>query len=366
MMVGMLALAAMAMDIGYLLVAKSELQRTADAASMAAAWQLADEGMFEGDPYLSCAMSNARSLASTYTGANSVCSASPEIDPNISNHICGDIVIGHLADWSDPNAVLDLTDPSRFNAVTVRVRRTGAMNGLVPAFFAKALGVNGFAAEAKATAALSSDVGGFRIPFNGCNIHILPFALDEETWDCLCAGQAEDNWCWDPEHHEINCGPDGIREVNLFPQGTGSPGNRGTVDIGSNNNSTNDIARQIVDGISQADLEYHGGKLEFNECGKLGLNGDTGISAGVKDELASIKGHPRCIPIFRTVTGPGNNAMYTIVKFCGVRIMEVKLTGKMSKKRVIIQPCPMIAQGVIQGEIAGTSDLVFTPVRLVR
>ena len=42
--------------------------------------------------------------------------------------------------------------------------------------------------------------------------------------------------------------------------------------------------------------------------GKLYLNGDTGISAGVKDELASIKGQPRIIPIFSTVSGNGNNA----------------------------------------------------------
>ena len=94
----------------------------------------------------------------------------------------------------------------------------------------------------------------------------------------------------------------------------GSPGNRGTVDIGSSNNSTNDIARQILYGISASDLAYHGGKLEFNSCGYLILNGDTGISAGVKDELAEIKGQPRCIPVFSQVNGPGNNADYKIVK----------------------------------------------------
>ncbi len=94
----------------------------------------------------------------------------------------------------------------------------------------------------------------------------------------------------------------------MFPQGTGSPGNRGTVDIGSSNNSTADIARQIVHGISPSDFAQLGGKLEFDDSGKLYLNGDTGISAGVKDELASIMGQPRIIPIFSTVSGNGNNA----------------------------------------------------------
>src|SRR5690606_12049527 len=122
-----------------------------------------------------------------------------------------------------------------------------------------------------------------------------------------------DDWTWNAANETISAGSDGVLEVNLFPQGTGSPGNRGTVDIGSSNNSTADIARQIVHGISAQDLAHHGGRLEFDEDGELELNGDTGISAGVKDELASIRGEPRLIPIFSKVVGPGNNAQYTIV-----------------------------------------------------
>src|SRR4029453_10300558 len=120
-----------------------------------------------------------------------------------------------------------------------------------------------------------------------------------------------------------------------------------TVDIGSSNNSTSDINRQILDGVSPEDLAYHGGKLELDSNGELNLNGDTGISAGVKDELASIKGKPRIIPIFREVHGPGNNADYTIVAFVGIRIVDVKLTGSMSSKRLLVQPALMITRGAI-------------------
>ena len=112
-------------------------------------------------------------------------------------------------------------------------------------------------------------------------------------------------------------------------------------------------------------MAYHGGSLEFNDDGELELNGDTGISAGAKDELTSIKGEPRLIPIFSKVTGPGNNAQYTIVHWAGVRIMDVKLTGAMNQKRVTIQPCPMVVSGVIpSGE--STSSFVYTPVVLVK
>ena len=154
--------------------------------------------------------------------------------------------------------------------------------------------------------------------------------------------------------------------MNLYPQGTGSPGNRGTVDIGSSNNSTADIARQIVYGISAHDLSYLGGKIQFDANGELQLNGDTGISAGVKDELASIIGKPRVIPIFSKVQGPGNNAQYTIVKWFGIRIMDVQLTGAMSKKHVTIQAAPMVVHGVLPSATTGTSAYVYSPVVLVK
>jgi len=118
--------------------------------------------------------------------------------------------------------------------------------------------------------------------------------------------------------------------------------------------------------VSADDLSYHGGKLELDEYGNLYLNGDTGISAGVKDELASIIGQPKVLPVFRTVTGNGNNATYQIVRFVGVRILSVKLTGSMCKKRVIIQPATVTALGAIPSSSSGTSNFIYSPGWLVR
>ena len=164
----------------------------------------------------------------------------------------------------------------------------------------------------------------------------------------------------------VTAGPDGVPEVNLYPQGTGSPGNRGTVDIGSSNNSTQDLKRQILDGISPADLEHHGGRLELDVNGELQLNADTGISAAIKAELNEIKGQPRVIPIFETVAGNGNNANYTITSFAGVRIMNVALTGAMKSKNVMIQPAAMRMRGGIKST-SGTpeSHFIYSPVVLI-
>ena len=246
------------------------------------------------------------------------------------------------------------------------MQQTSGQNGEVRLMFGSLMGVDKTETDGIATAAFENNFVGFGTPADGSNLGFLPFALDLDTCNDMLAGVGTDDWRWDAETGQMVAGADGIIEANLFPQGTGSPGNRGTVDIGSNNNSTADIARQILHGVSAADLAFHGGKLELDQNGELFLNGDTGISAGVKDELESIKGQPHLLPIFSEVNGPGNNATYTIVQFIGVRIMEVKLTGHISNKRVIIQPAAIVAKGGISGGSQITSYYIFSPPWLIR
>jgi hypothetical protein len=362
-MVVMIAFIAMAVDLGYIQNVRTELQRSADSAAMAGAWEL----VADGAPGLTDDTATARTAAAAFAGYNPVCKTAPGVDLNAANSHSGDIVVGYIADISDPNATLDTSDPTKFNAVQVRVRRTSGSNGEVPLFFARALGLNSIGAEATAVSVLASNHGGFRAPSDGDTIGILPFALDKTTWENLVNnGVGSDNWSWDAECEELEAGADGVKEVNLFPQGTGSPGNRGTVDIGGNNNSTADLARQITSGISEQDMIDLGKPLEFDECGKLSLNGDTGISAGVKDELASIIGQTRIIPIFESVSGPGNNAQYSIVQWAGVRVLDVKLTGSQSQKRLIIQPASVITRHGIPTTEANSSWYVYSPARLTR
>lgn len=358
-----LAMVAFSVDTGYILSNKQELQRTADAAAMAACWeygQKLSKGVSPAE-----AVAAGRTAAAQYAGSNQVANLETEIDQNSGNSSSGDLVFGQIVDLYDPNAVVNTASLKDFNAVKIRIRRDETLNGEAPFFFAKIFGLTGQGLNAEATAGYYRNIRGVRAPAGGGNIDVLPYSLDWDTWAALLAGNAADKWRWNADTETITAGADGVLEVNLFPQGTGSPGNRGTVDIGSSNNSTADITRQILYGITPQDLAYHGGSLEFNDEGELDLNGDTGISAGAKDELTSIMGEPRLIPIFSKVTGPGNNAQYTIVHWAGVRIMEVKLTGAMNQKRVTIQPCPMVLSGVIpSGE--STSSFVYTPVVLVK
>ena len=142
------------------------------------------------------------------------------------------------------------------------------------------------------------------------------------------------------------------------------PGNFGTVDIGSPDNSTAIISRQIVYGVNADDLAYFGGELSL-AGGPIQLNGDTGLSAAIKDDLTAIIGLERSIPLFDEVHGPGNNAWFRMVGWGGIRILHVKLTGAPWNKEVIIQPAVVVDDAGVP-DAASASTFVYHPPRIVR
>jgi len=357
LIVGLLAVSALMLDLSRISIARDELQRSADATALAACWQLFDDKVSLRT--LEETTVNAQQTSSELAAANRIANQSPTLSGDL-----GDIQLGAYSlasgNFSLTNRVADL------NAVRVNLRRQSAINGEVPLFFSSFHGRESQALQSTATAALVSTISGFYVPGSEYhNLQMLPFALDLDTWTDMIAGNTPDTFhCVGTN---VSSGSDGYHECNLYPQGTGSPGNRGTVDIGSSNNSTADIRRQIIHGISAQDLHDLGKPLCLDANGELLLNGDTGISAAVKSDLSAIIGQKRIIPIFTTLSGNGNTAWYTIVRFEGVRILEVKLTGAMKQKRVIIQPAPMIAHySVIDEGATQTTSTLYAPVMLVQ
>ena len=69
---------------------------------------------------------------------------------------------------------------------------------------------------------------------------------------------------------------------------------------------------------------------------------------------------PRAIPIFTEVSGPGNNAMYTVVKFVGIRILDVQLTGNPNDKHVTIQPTTFVGKTIVRNTEMMASDSVLS------
>jgi hypothetical protein len=253
-----------------------------------------------------------------------------------------------------------------YNAVQVRVSRSNRINGQVPLFFARAVGHRSAEIDAQAVAGFVSQFRGFRAPDTGRNLPLLPFALDESSFSAMLRGEGPDDYTDNGSASGVSHQSDGHVEVNLYPLETGSAGNCGTVDIGGNNSNTPTLRRQIVEGITPQELEFHGGELAFDEGGNLKLSADPGLKAGaIESELKSIIGQPRIIPIYRSVKGGGNPGEFDIVGFAGVSIVSVELTG--ADKNVRIQACPQVVRGGIPAAPnQATSQFLYSPVALVQ
>lgn len=353
--IGMLAFT---VDLGYVSLVRGQMQSAADAAALAGASQLLDRDMLHGDPYQT--LTDADAQASSFSTANKAGGVSLALGT-------GDITYGYIANPADPNSPF-VTTQRPFNSAQVRVRRTTAQNGELGLFFAPIFHRDSMALQAQATATLEGNIKGFEFNSNVSNQKclLLPYTLDVTVWDAALAGSGgTDVWKYDSKTKAITAGADGVREVKLFPTKGNAPGNFGTVDIGDANNSTADISRQILYGPNKADLDKMGGKIELNSTGTLVLQGDTGISAGVKNEMIAIKGQPRIIPLYRApVTGNGNNSRYTIVRWVGCVILDVQLTG--GNKYVTIQPEFAVDSTAYGGGPASDKSFAYVPLQLSR
>lgn len=358
-------------DLGFIALTRAELQNAADSAALGGAQELS-QGIGVG-PIASPndTATAVRQVAEALAGMN----PAGELD-GVYIDPAQDVRLGRIQ-WNEASGQWDrIWGESPYTLVEVIAHRDRgeardvdgqSLDGPLPLFFAPVIGHDDASIITRSAAAIFPGVG-FRIDENSdAMADILPIAMDEQTWNDLMAGNGTDNYGYNEETGEVTNHGDGILEANLYPSGSTSlpPGNRGTVDIGSPNNSTNDLKRQILHGVNADDLSWFGGELRFDDV-PIELNGDTGLSAGIKSSLQQIIGQPRAIPVFSQVSGPGNNAMYTIVKFVGIRIMYVKLTGSPSKKRVVIQPAPFSDSTVIRGETTVTVDSIFTKPALIQ
>lgn len=368
----LLGMASLTVDVGMMYRARAEAQASADAAAMAGAWQLLDEDRLKGDADMTAEISTARTTAAQIAALNVIINTSPSLSANSSNDADGDIVIGYLSDPDNNSGeTLSTANPDLFNTVRVQVRRDAAHSSPIDLFFAAVFGRLTADISAEAYATFKDGVVGYKVDDNTGNAGLLPLALKVDAWDNLLAGAftSGDNWTYNAATGAVTAGPDGINELNIYPGGGAEqlpPGNFGTVDIGPPDNSTADLSRQIRDGVSEDDLAYFGGELALGPDGTLELTGDTGLSAALKDDLTAIKGLPKALSLFSSVTGPGNNSVFTIVGFAGITIMDVKLTGSMSSKRVIIQPAYVVDDAALTAAGSGPSYFVYTPVHLVR
>jgi len=365
--------AAFTVDFGMITLTKAQIQSAADSAAHAAVLEVSRSFGPGGEVSTSTAESIARARAveiiSTFRSGDVASTTADEIR---------DVRLGRRS-WDSTSQSWDEEwGVTPYNMAEVTVRRTNADTTALPMSFAQIIGRDDFDLEAQSVSALYPG-NGFRIdPEGSPTVGVLPIALDLGSWNGLLEQihdgvdhDYEDNYEWDASQGIVDddCNADGIPEISMYPDlNSGlAPGNRGTVDLGSSNNSTADLQRQILDGLNSWDLSFFpNDEIAFDEDGALYLNGDTGISAGIQNALESIIGEVRAIPIFIEVTGQGNNTTYTVVKFVGVRIMDVRLSGGPKKRHLTVQPAVFSSRHVVRANVPITVDSILTPPVAIR
>ena len=165
LLVALVALAGLVIDLGYVFVAKSQLQNAADAGALAGAGYYKDELIkkFKSETPYTIDNAQIKISAENIAESNKAAAASVQIANDISSNTItstNDITLGF---WNysglTTNKYNDI-NPSTVNAVKVRARRTSdSPAGPVNTFLARVLGKDLFDVEATAIAAIPAGAG---------------------------------------------------------------------------------------------------------------------------------------------------------------------------------------------------------------
>lgn len=326
----LLALAALAIDLGYVAVVGTELQATADSAALAGVSQLLDQAVLQNGSETT-AMTNARNVALQYGKLNFAGGVSISIDPNTSNALTGDLLIGYLPNPTNFSSTVTTNAGANtpFNAVQVVTRRSPTLNGTVPLFFSPIFGNSAAQIAASATAVYQDGISGFQITGNNPAVttsKLIPFAININAWKAVLNGtNSPDLYSFNAAGNTVALGSDGIEEGSLLTSTPLAPGNYGTLVIGSPSNSITDLQRQILNGPNATDLSYYGGTLTLGSTGAITMNGSSGFPAALNTTLQQIIGQPRIAFLYDSVSSNGANTAYNIVGFAGIVIVDSNL-----------------------------------------
>src|SRR5262245_11518347 len=114
------AIIAFAVDGGVLVLARGELQRAADSAALAGAWEAIEKADLSGDPFNADVQAAVNTEVEAYVGRHSVFGKPLTIRTNPSNEADGDIAMGT---WSSRTfSVENSVDINSVRVVTLRTR----------------------------------------------------------------------------------------------------------------------------------------------------------------------------------------------------------------------------------------------------
>jgi Flp pilus assembly protein TadG len=380
----LLGFATLAIDIGQAYSTKAALQNAADAAALAGiSAMISDDALLPNFDPESDIINRVHSYAAQNSQLHSVQNDSSQLN------VCNDgITIGHIDDPADSSEAIDATDPDT-NAVAVRIVFDGECNPKLQTIFASLLGVDAMELNVSATAYYDDRFAGFAPGASGGAL--TPFSMSAQEYAAQLANPV-DGWTTNPATGEPMAGSDGIPELWIYPDkqsggggsssgsgssgsgsssGSAGSGNFGTLNIGISNNGTIEMGQQILNGVTDAQMTAEIGTdrvvfIDENGTYTYNIDGNPGLSAGLKSYVEPRVGDVLGFFIHSQVTQSGSNALFTITGMRFGRLMEINLSNNPNQKRIVLQPTVYNGAGIIFDPAAPSSGGLVARLQLIR
>ncbi len=383
LLVPILGIVAFAVDMGWIVLAKSDLQKAADAAALAGAQQLIGQrvvnpntgnyvlvngfaqyyqpGQILQDAIATAGTTAAVQAAQKYAGYNSAGGVS-SLTLNSSDVYFGttDGSGNYTPLYRRDNGLGNGGGPytSYPNTIKVILRLDNQANGPLPLFFARVFGMNTTNLTATASATIySGSVNSFNINPN-FRSRILPVAYDVNHWNnFLNTGLSPDG--------TLNLDSLGIPQLQVYPS-LKYTGDFGLLSMDQyTNDGASTFANWIQNGVSSTDLQQefnaHLLPLSAHDPTKWDWIGKSGLKASDIQYIAPYVGDIYVLPLFKPVDpgvpnpltytpamGNGTNYYYNIVQFVGIKITNVNIL----LNYIDVQPAPVTDPNAVFGSVA--------------
>ncbi len=371
LLIPLLAMLAFSIDAGWMVLVKTDLQNTADAAALAGAEKLQSGYVQYNLPGQLSQLQIARAATGNTPGGAlatakqfAYYNKAGNVNISLPNQ---DVVFG----FTNASGVFSTTYSGFPNTVQVTVRRDPTANGNVGLFFGGLLGTSSIGMTATARATIYSGTVSSLQAIPGVQAHILPVTLDYKVWDQFYStGMSPDGTI------HINA-TNGNPELKVYPSPGNAPGNFGLIDVGPPANNVPAFEAWIDDGETPNDIDYliNNNLLPVSMTNPQNWKAGPGLKSTLLSNFQQELNVPNLIPLFQAAQYPtaangntyvaasanGQNATYAIVGFVGVAISDA--SGNGSNMNISVQPTAIVdPTAVLQTTLpAGTQASALTP-----
>lgn len=350
--------ATLVIDRLWLDLAYAELQRTAEAAALAAGRELASDDLLRETADPSARLMKARWAAARIGAENRVAGDSVRI------HTDDDVRFGQLVEVTGQTVFMD--DQVAPTSVSVTARRTKGRQSAIWLALQTLWGPKSADVVANAEATLDNRVIGLRT-VSDLPLPTLPVAIrwsgtspktGPANWQSDIEQQrGDDRFAYDSATGHVSESADGISEITLRTASSdeSSRGNAHFVML-RDDLTDDDLRRQIREGWSAHDLKESSNALLLDR-GPLMMTGLRGVNAGtLNDSLRSVAGQSRiCLLYDRAESEPNSPvARLHCVGFVAGRVMSVRdVSG--SECEFVFQPAVMTSRSaIVASEVRGS------------